>query len=83
MPILCFIAGILIIRYIFPLFDQLLSWTLTAIEVKKSKLLIKQQECEKAISDIAITMDQPQTNQIGFVIPTEPEEEDEEGDYDE
>jgi hypothetical protein len=53
--------------------DQLLSLVLNAIEVKKGKLMIKQQECEKAISDIAITMEEPKTNQIGFILPTEEE----------
>lgn len=73
-PILCFLAGILTIRYIIPLLDQLLAWALQAIEVKKGKLLVKQTECEKEISDIAITIDQPATNQIGFQIPLTEEE---------
>lgn len=73
-PILCFIGGIIFIRYLIPLFDQLLAWVLQAIEVKKGKLLVKQTECEKEISDIAILIDQPPTNQIGFQIPLTEEE---------
>ena len=69
--ILFFILGIITIRYLIPLLDQLLSWILTAIEVKKGKLLVRQQQCEKEISDIAITMTEPKTAQIGFVIPTD------------
>lgn len=80
--ILFFILGIVTIRYCVPLLDQCLSWLLTAIEVKKAKLLIKQQECEKAISDIAITMEEPKTAQIGFVVPTD-DLEDQEGQEDE
>ena len=60
--------------YLIPLFDQLLAWILQAIEVKKGKLLVKQTECEKEISDIAILIDQPPTNQIGFQIPLIEEE---------
>lgn len=75
MPILYFVLVIIVIRYIIPLCDQLLSWILTFIEVKKGQLMIKQQECEKTISDIVVSMETPHINQIGFKIPTEPEEE--------
>ena len=80
LPLLYFILGIITVRYVFPLLDQLLAWCLQAIEVKKGKLLVKQTECEKEISDIAIKMEQPTTNPIGFCIPTEPEEEEYEDD---
>ena len=73
-PLLCFIAGAIAVRYLMPLFDQLLALALQAIEVKKGKLLVKQTECEKEISDIAILIDQPPTNQIGFQIPLTEEE---------
>ena len=80
LPLLYFILGIIVVRYIFPLLDQFLAWILQAIEVKKGKLLVKQTECEKEISDIAIQMEQPATNPIGFCIPTTPEEEEYEDD---
>lgn len=67
--ILFFALGIFTIRYCIPLCDQLLSWILTAIETKKCQLLIKQQECEKIISDINLEMGEPKTNPIGFGIP--------------
>ena len=51
---LFFILGMITTRYIFPLLDQFLAWALQGIEVKKGKLLVKQTECEKEISDIAI-----------------------------
>ena len=54
LPLLYFILGIIVVRYIFPLLDQFLAWILQAIEVKKGKLLVKQTECEKEISDIAV-----------------------------
>lgn len=73
-PLLCFIAGAITVRYLMPLFDQLLALALQAIEVKKGKLLVKQTECEKEISDIAILIDQPPTNQIGFQVPLTEEE---------
>ena len=75
--LLFFILGMIILRYVFPILDQLRDWLLTAIEAKKSAILISQAECEKVISDIQISMEQPQTNQIGFVIPTGSEEEEE------
>lgn len=75
--LLFFILGMIILRYVFPILDQLRDWLLTAIEAKKSAILISQAECEKVISDIQISMEQPQTNQIGFVIPTDSEEEEE------
>ena len=40
LPLLYFILGIITVRYIFPLLDQLLAWCLQAIEVKKGKLLV-------------------------------------------
>ena len=73
-PLLYFIAGVVAVRYLMPLFDQLLAWVLQAIEVKRGKLLVKQTECEKEISDIAILIAQPPTNQIGFQIPLTEEE---------
>lgn len=74
---LFFILGMITTRYIFPLLDQFLAWILQSIEVKKGKLLVKQTECEKEISDIAIQMEQPATNQIGFIIPDEETNEEE------
>ena len=74
LPLLYFLLGVITIRYIFPLLDQLLSWLLQAIEVKKGKLLVRQTQCEKDISDITIQMEQPTTNTIGFVLPEEEEE---------
>lgn len=75
--LLFFILGMITLRYVFPILDQLCDWLLTAIEARKSAILISQAECEKVISDIQISMEQPQTNQIGFVIPTGSEEEEE------
>lgn len=74
LPLLYFLLGVITVRYVFPLLDQLLSWLLQGIEVKKGKLLVKQTQCEKDISDITIQMEQPTTNTIGFVLPEEEEE---------
>lgn len=81
--LLYFILGMITLRYIFPVLDQLRDWLLTAIEARKSAILIEQAECEKVISDIQVSMEQPQTNQIGFVIPTGSEADDEEEEEDE
>lgn len=80
--LLFFILGMIAIRYIFPLLDQILSLALQALEVVKGKYLVRQTEYEKEIADIAIEMDKPKTNAIGFCIPTDDEkpEEDEEDD---
>lgn len=74
LPLFYFLLGVITVRYVFPLLDQLLSWLLQGIEVKKGKLLVKQTQCEKDISDITIQMEQPTTNTIGFVLPEEEEE---------
>lgn len=79
--LLFFVLGMVAIRYIFPLLDQILSLILQALEAVKGKYLIKQTECEKEIADIAIEMEKPKTNAIGFCIPDEDfDEEDEEED---
>ena len=80
--LLFFILGIVAMRYIFPLLDQLLAWALNAIEVRKNALMVKQAKCEKEMADIAAAIDSPQTNQIGFVIPSDGGEDEEENDED-
>lgn len=81
-PLIYFIAGIVTAQYLLPLCDQLLSWILQAIEVKKGKLTVKQAESEKEIADIASQLDAPSTHTIGFQIPSSEEEDQEDSEDD-
>lgn len=75
-PLIYFLLGILFIRYICPMLDQLVSWLQTAIEHKKMLLTVKNVELEKRMDDIVNEDKTPKARQIGFVVddPSEYEE---------
>ena len=82
-PLIYFIAGILFVRIVMPILDQITSWIITAIDKRKGKIAVTLTEYEKEIKDI-VGGDAPVTRQIGFVVndPSEydtesPEEEEE------
>jgi hypothetical protein len=66
MPLIYFLLGIIFIRCVLPLLDQLVSWLLTAIEHRKTKLALRTTKIEKKIEEVVNT-DKPTTHQIGFV----------------
>lgn len=75
-PLIYFLLGILFIRYICPMLDQLVSWFQTAIEHKKMLLTVKNVKLEKRMDDIVNEDKTPKARQIGFVVddPNEYEE---------
>jgi hypothetical protein len=85
MPLIYFVLGILFIRCILPLCEQLVSWAVLAIERKKTKIAVRTTKLEKRIEEIVNEDNTPKARQIGFVVedPSEyetqlPEEEEEE-----
>ena len=83
MPLIYFLLGIIFIRCILPIIDQLTSWRLTAIEHKKTKLALKTTKLERRIEEV-VKEDKSRTHQIGFITDEPyPTEENEEEDYDE
>jgi hypothetical protein len=81
MPLIYFVLGILFVRCFLPLLDQLVSWTLTFIECKKTKIAVDNTKFEKTIEDI-VNENNIVNRQIGFVVDN-PEEyfQDEDPDY--
>ena len=85
MPLIYFVLGILFIRCVLPLCEQLISWAVLAIERKKTKIAVRTTKLEKRIEEIVNEDNVPKPRQIGFVVddPSEyetelPEEEEEE-----
>ena len=85
MPLIYFVLGILFIRCVLPLCEQLISWAVLAIERKKTKIAVRTTKLEKRIEEIVNEDNAPKPRQIGFVVddPSEyetelPEEEEEE-----
>jgi hypothetical protein len=83
-PLIYFVAGILFVRCVLPLLDNLISWFVTYIEKKKGKIAVTLTEYEKEIGDIVGENDAPVTRQIGFVVddPSEYDTEEEEEEED-
>ena len=89
MPLIYFVLGILFIRCVLPLCEQLISWAVLAIERKKTKIAVRTTKLEKRIEEIVNEDNVPKPRQIGFVVddPSEyetelPEEEEEESQED-
>ena len=66
-PLIYFVLGILFIRCVIPLLDQIISWILTIIEHKKMSLGLKNTKLEKRMEEI-MNDDTCTTRQIGFVV---------------
>lgn len=81
MPLIYFILGILFIRYICPMFDQLVSWFQTSLEHRKMLLTLKNVKLEKRIDEIVNEDKTPKVRQIGFVVDDPSEYETEEEEY--
>ena len=52
MPLIYFVLGILFIRCVLPLCEQLISWAVLAIERKKTKIAVRTTKLEKRIEEI-------------------------------
>lgn len=80
MPLIYFVLGILFIRCILPLCEQLISWAVLAVERRKTKIAVKTTKLEKRIEEIVNEDNVPKPRQIGFVVEdpseydTEPED---------
>lgn len=81
MPLIYFILGILFIRYICPMFDQLVSLFQTSLEHRKMLLTLKNVKLEKRIDEIVNEDKTPKVRQIGFVVDDPSEYETEEEEY--
>ena len=81
MPLIYFILGILFIRYVCPMLDQLVSWFQTSLEHKKMLLTLKNVKLEKRIDEVVNEDKTPKVRQIGFVVDDPSEYETEEEEY--
>ena len=63
-----FILGIIFIRYILPLLDQISALLQASLEHKRMKIGLKNVKLEKRIDEIVNTDDVPKVRQIGFVV---------------
>ena len=75
MELLYFILGIVFITYVIPLLDGISGWFLTWVEAKKAKQSeIVNQANIKMRQAAASTEEDPPHRQIGFRVPDEEEE---------
>ena len=75
MELLYFILGILFVTYVIPLLDGILSWFLTWVEVKKAKQSeVINQTNIKMRQAAASAEEDPPRRPIGFRVPDEEEE---------
>ena len=75
MELLYFILGILFVTYVIPLLDGLLAWFLTWVEVKKAKQSeVINQTNIKMRQAAASAEEDPPRRSIGFRVPDEEEE---------
>ena len=74
-----FLSGILFISFIMPFLEELLSLILTFIEWYKGKTTLKITKINNQIQKLSGELDgELSSNPIGFVIPTEEDDDDEE-----
>ena len=75
MELLYFILGILFVTYVIPLMDGISSWFLTWVEAKKAKQSeVINQTNIKMRQAAASAEEDPPRRQIGFRVPDEEEE---------
>lgn len=75
MELLYFILGILFVTYVIPLMDGILSWFLTWVEAKKAKQSeVINQTNIKMRQAAASAEEDPPRRPIGFRVPDEEEE---------
>lgn len=75
MELLYFILGILFVTYVIPLLDGISSWFLTWVEAKKAKQSeVINQTNIKMRQAAASAEEDPPRRQIGFCVPDEEEE---------
>lgn len=75
MELLYFILGILFVTYVIPLLDGILSWFLTWVEAKKAKQSeVINQTNIKMRQAAASAEEDPPRRPIGFRVPDEEEE---------
>lgn len=75
MELLYFILGILFVTYVIPLLDGILAWFLTWVEVKKAKQSeVINQTNIKMRQAAASAEEDPPRRSIGFRVPDEEEE---------
>lgn len=75
MELLYFILGILFVTYVIPLLDGISSWFLTWVEAKKAKQSeVINQTNIKMRQATASAEEDPPRRQIGFCVPDEEEE---------
>lgn len=79
MELLYFILGIIFVSYIIPIVDRISAWFLTWVEAKKSKQseivnkanIKMRQDAASAAEDVSLV------RQIGFQVPSDDQEEEE------
>ena len=75
MELLYFILGILFVTYVIPLLDGISAWFLTWVEAKKAKQSeVINQTNIKMRQAAASAEEDPPRRQIGFCVPDEEEE---------
>ena len=75
MELLYFILGILFVTYVIPLLDGILSWFLTWVEAKKAKQSEVINQTNIKMRQAAASADEdPPRRPIGFRVPDEEEE---------
>lgn len=75
MELLYFILGIFFVTYVIPLLDGISSWFLTWVEAKKAKQSeVINQTNIKMRQAVASAEEDPPRRQIGFCVPDEEEE---------
>ena len=72
-----FLLGMLTVGYIFPILDKMLEIILTYLEMVKGKITVKITELKCQIEKLQDEEEETPKNIIGFVVPEEKDDENE------